>query len=252
MKPWQHFKTITRHRLLVMVNCFRIGLIRQGLTHDLSKYSPTEFWTGAKYYQGIRSPNAAEREKKGYSAAWLHHKGREPASLRVLDRSESCHPSIRAGSNAQTVSGGDGDGSHCRQQSLPGKAVHGWLPLGVLFDVPGRSLDAPADRTPIDHAPHYAPGSGGNGHIPFYPGDGAPGKGLLRSGYDWSLQPTWYRAQSGAYQNAHGNLRGLLILLQKQLQSYAENIQTKKAAGSLGSGSKLGCWKKQNGYMLNA
>lgn len=64
MKPWQHFKTITRHRLLVMVNCFRIGLIRQGLTHDLSKYSPTEFWTGAKYYQGIRSPNAAEREKR--------------------------------------------------------------------------------------------------------------------------------------------------------------------------------------------
>ena len=90
-------------------------------------------------------------------------------------------------SNAQTVSGGDGDGSHCRQQSLPGKAVHGWLPLGVLFDVPGRSLDAPADRTPIAHAPHYAPGSGGNGHIPFYPGDGAPGKGLLRSGYDLSL-----------------------------------------------------------------
>ncbi len=76
MKPWQHFKTITRHRLLVMVNCFRIGLIRQGLTHDLSKYSPTEFCAGAKYYQGIRSPNAAEREQNGYSAAWLHHKGR--------------------------------------------------------------------------------------------------------------------------------------------------------------------------------
>ena len=76
MKPWQHFKTITHHRLLVMVNCFRIGLIRQGLFHDLSKYSPTEFWAGARYYQGIRSPNAAEREQNGYSAAWLHHKGR--------------------------------------------------------------------------------------------------------------------------------------------------------------------------------
>ena len=38
MKPWQHFKTITHHRFLVMINCFRIGLIRQGLTHDLSKY----------------------------------------------------------------------------------------------------------------------------------------------------------------------------------------------------------------------
>ena len=48
MKPWQHFKTITKHRLLVMGGCFRVGLIRQGLTHDLSKYSPVEFWTGAR------------------------------------------------------------------------------------------------------------------------------------------------------------------------------------------------------------
>lgn len=76
MKPWQHFKTITKHRWLVMLGCFRVGLYRQGLTHDLSKYSPTEFWTGARYYQGIRSPNAAEREDKGYSEAWMHHKGR--------------------------------------------------------------------------------------------------------------------------------------------------------------------------------
>ena len=76
MKPWKHFKTITHHRFLVMVGCFRVGLIWQGLTHDLSKYSPTEFWTGARYYQGTRSPNAAEREDKGYSEAWMHHKGR--------------------------------------------------------------------------------------------------------------------------------------------------------------------------------
>ena len=75
-KTWGHFKTITHHRFLVMVGCFRVGLIRQGLTHDLSKYSPTEFWEGARYYQGNRSPNAAEREDKGYSEAWMHHKGR--------------------------------------------------------------------------------------------------------------------------------------------------------------------------------
>ena len=76
MKPWQHFKTITRHHHLVLAGCFRIGLYRQGLTHDLSKYSPVEFWNGARYYQGVRSPNAAEREDKGYSEAWMHHKGR--------------------------------------------------------------------------------------------------------------------------------------------------------------------------------
>lgn len=71
-----HFRTITEHKLLVMKHCFQIGLYRQGLMHDLSKYFPTEFFVGAKYYQGTRSPNNAEREAKGYSTAWLHHKGR--------------------------------------------------------------------------------------------------------------------------------------------------------------------------------
>lgn len=78
MKAWKHFVTITRHRLLVCQGCFKIGLYWQGLTHDLSKYSPTEFWNGAKFYQGTRSPNNAERETKGYSEAWMHHKGRNP------------------------------------------------------------------------------------------------------------------------------------------------------------------------------
>ena len=76
MSAWKHLKTITHHKRLVMEGCFRVGLYWQGLTHDLSKYSPTEFCNGAKYYQGVRSPNAAEREDKGYSEAWMHHKGR--------------------------------------------------------------------------------------------------------------------------------------------------------------------------------
>ena len=74
-KAWEHFKTITHHKLLVMDGCFRVGLFKQGLLHDLSKYTPTEFLVGAKYYQGDRSPNNAEREDIGYSSAWLHHKG---------------------------------------------------------------------------------------------------------------------------------------------------------------------------------
>ena len=76
MNAWKHFCTINAHRWRVMQGCFRIGLYRQGLTHDLSKYAPTEFCQGARYYQGTRSPNAAEREDKGYSEAWMHHKGR--------------------------------------------------------------------------------------------------------------------------------------------------------------------------------
>lgn len=73
---WHHFLTITHHKLVVMEGCFKVGLFKQGLLHDLSKYSWEEFRTGVKYYQGTRSPNAAEKEEKGYSSAWLHHKGR--------------------------------------------------------------------------------------------------------------------------------------------------------------------------------
>ena len=72
----RHFKTITYHKLLVAESCFRVGLYRQGLLHDMSKYSPTEFLVGCKYYQGDRSPNNAEREATGISRSWLHHKGR--------------------------------------------------------------------------------------------------------------------------------------------------------------------------------
>lgn len=71
-----HLRTVNEHRNEVRKGCFRLGLFYQGLTHDLSKYFPSEFFVGVKYYQGYRSPNNAEREKKGYSAAWLHHKGR--------------------------------------------------------------------------------------------------------------------------------------------------------------------------------
>ena len=57
MRAIEHFKTITHHRRLVRQYCFRLGLYYQGLTHDLSKYSPSEFWRGVRYYQGYRSPN---------------------------------------------------------------------------------------------------------------------------------------------------------------------------------------------------
>ena len=80
-KVLKHFCTITNHKRLVMKSCFKVGLYWQGLVHDMSKYSPTEFIVGCKYYQGTRSPNNAEREERGYSSAWLHHKGRNKHHL---------------------------------------------------------------------------------------------------------------------------------------------------------------------------
>ena len=77
----EHLRTVGRHRRLVRHYCLRLGLVWQGLTHDLSKYSPTEFWRGVKYYQGWRSPNDQERLENGVSLAWLHHKGRNKHHL---------------------------------------------------------------------------------------------------------------------------------------------------------------------------
>lgn len=71
-----HLRTVHKHRAMVRKLCFKCGLYWQGLTHDLSKYSPIEFWNGVKFYTGTRSPHLGERAAYGYSKAWLHHKGR--------------------------------------------------------------------------------------------------------------------------------------------------------------------------------
>ena len=71
-----HLKTVHKHRKMVRKLCFKCGLYWQGLTHDLSKYSPTEFWNGVKYFTGTASPHVGERKEKGYSDAWLHHHNR--------------------------------------------------------------------------------------------------------------------------------------------------------------------------------
>lgn len=71
-----HFRTITRHRNTVLVHCIKAGIPWRGLVHDLSKYSPTEFIPGARFYSGTHSPTEEERRAYGYSNAWIHHKGR--------------------------------------------------------------------------------------------------------------------------------------------------------------------------------
>ena len=73
-KFFGHLKTILIHKHLVFKFCCRAGIPLQGLTHDLSKFSPVEFIPSVRYYKGTSSPIGAERREKGYSSAWLHHK----------------------------------------------------------------------------------------------------------------------------------------------------------------------------------
>lgn len=77
-----HTKTVTKHRWLVFKLCLRAGIPWRGFVHDLSKFSPTEFWPSVKYYaDGKYSPILKEKQKNGYSPVWLHHKGRNKHHL---------------------------------------------------------------------------------------------------------------------------------------------------------------------------
>ncbi len=88
-----HLALVTRHRWRVFLNCSKCGIPFRGLIHDLSKFSPTEFFESVKYYQGNRSPIGACRRAVGVSYAWLHHKGRNKHHIEYwLDADCKEHP----------------------------------------------------------------------------------------------------------------------------------------------------------------
>lgn len=60
----------------MFINCAKCGILWRGIVHDLSKFSPEEFFESVRFYQGNRSPIGVCRRETGYSRAWLHHKGR--------------------------------------------------------------------------------------------------------------------------------------------------------------------------------
>ena len=75
------FKLISRivtHKFWVAFYCFQLGLYWQGLIHDLSKFSWTEFSRSMKFWDDNKSSLANERELLGYSETFLHHRGRNP------------------------------------------------------------------------------------------------------------------------------------------------------------------------------
>jgi len=73
---FRHFKKICVHKYWVFYYCCKVGISIQGLLHDMSKFSPTEFWESVKYYQGNISPIDACKKENGWSSAWMHHKGK--------------------------------------------------------------------------------------------------------------------------------------------------------------------------------
>lgn len=72
-----HLKNVTIHRFRVFEYSLKVGIPLNGLKHDLSKFSYTEFSKSIKYYQGTSSPVFAERkENLYYSNISIHHTNR--------------------------------------------------------------------------------------------------------------------------------------------------------------------------------
>ena len=88
-----HLSVVLKHKWQVFINCTKCGIPFRGIVHDMSKFSPTEFFESVKYFQGNRSPIGACRREIGVSYAWLHHKGRNKHHIEYwLDQECSIQP----------------------------------------------------------------------------------------------------------------------------------------------------------------
>lgn len=66
-KYLKYFKTICIHKWYVFIECCKQGIIWQGIIHDMSKFSPSEFIASARYFNG-------DKNDREYQYAWIHHK----------------------------------------------------------------------------------------------------------------------------------------------------------------------------------
>lgn len=136
---YKHFITISKHKFYVMKFCFKCGLYRQGLLHDLSKYSPIEFLNGVKYFNGKKSPIDVEKSMKGYSLAWQHHKGRNPHHWEYwIDN---------IGDNAKN---GNPPDAIEMPLNYVFEMICDWIGAGIVYSKSKPSYNAPYD-TPINY-----------------------------------------------------------------------------------------------------
>ncbi|WP_079508910.1 DUF5662 family protein [Mesobacillus jeotgali] len=62
---------ILEHKINVLVECWKEGLYIQGLTHDLSKFSPKEFTPYARKF--FLRKELSEEDELWWKYAWLNH-----------------------------------------------------------------------------------------------------------------------------------------------------------------------------------
>ena len=70
MKYIKYLIYILKHKYYVGIECIKHGLFLQGITHDLSKFLPSEFFPYAEYFYGKGN------NKNEFDLAWLLHQRR--------------------------------------------------------------------------------------------------------------------------------------------------------------------------------
>jgi hypothetical protein len=76
---WNYIKYVVRHRWFVMLECFKYKLYWRGLVHDISKFTPIEFFPYARYFFGP-SPRGQQtpEEIEDFNYATQIHRNRNP------------------------------------------------------------------------------------------------------------------------------------------------------------------------------
>lgn len=83
----KYLKYVLKHKYYVMIECFKEGLYWQGVTHDMSKFLPSEFIPYANHFYGNSGDIKKGRDNTGYykpydtgdedfDFAWLLHQKR--------------------------------------------------------------------------------------------------------------------------------------------------------------------------------
>lgn len=71
IKHWRYLKYVLRHKYYVFLECLSFGLVWQGITHDWTKFLPSEWGPYVQYFYG-------DKNEIAFEAAWNYHQKRNP------------------------------------------------------------------------------------------------------------------------------------------------------------------------------
>jgi len=76
---WTYFKYILEHKKNVGIECLKMGLFIHAITHDLSKFRPSEFIPYAKFFYSKNRANnykQSDEDDPNFQKGWNHHQKR--------------------------------------------------------------------------------------------------------------------------------------------------------------------------------